>query len=490
MSRRHCRSSYSCDRGSDHSHDFRSSHSRDCGSGYSRDSGRAGHGGVDRQAPAVRSRPWPLLQGAALAVMLLASSVSTAQDLLIRNATVHTATAQGTLQGADVLVRNGRIAAVGTGLDAGAAPVVDAGGLPLTPTLFGGITGIGIEEVSGESATTDGRLALGENAHDMRVRPEFDVTLAYNPDSLLVPVARVEGIGFTLLAAGSASGGSIIGGQGAVMRLDGGDEPAGPRLLFIDLGSRAANLTGGSRAAQWMLLDQLVDEAAGRIPADSGAALLTPAGRATLQRHLRGERPLVVAVERAADIRQLLRWSKRQNVRVAIRGGGEAWRVARELAAAQVPVFVDPLDNLPANFDRIHASERNAALLRAAGVEVGFTQAGDAAHNARKLRQLAGNAVAHGLPWDAALAGLTRVPARTFGVDGELGAIAPGLRADLVLWDGDPLDVASLAREVWFDGRAIDMRSRQTGLRDRYLGPEPDATRGELPRAYPAAGAR
>ena len=135
-------------------------------------------------------------------------------------------------------------------------------------------------------------------------------------------------------------------------------------------------------------------------------------------------------------------------------------------------------------------AEQYALRLREAGVEVGFTQAGDASHNARKLRQLAGNAVAHGMPWDDALAGLTRVPARTFGVDGETGAVAPGLRADLVLWDGDPLDVASLATRVWFDGRAIDMRSRQTELRDRYLRHEPDAARGELPRAYPADGAR
>ena len=484
------RSSYSCDRSHhDHHRNDRSDrHDRHDRQGRLDREGRSGGKRVGFARG--RSQPWLLLQAGLVVGLLVACAAASAQDLLIRNATVHTATARGTLQGADVLVRNGRIAAVGTGLDGGGATVVEAAGKPLTPTLFGGITGIGIEEVSGESATTDGRLALGENAHDMTVRPEFDVTLAYNPDSLLVPVARVEGIGFTLLAAGTGSGGSIIGGQGAVMRLDGSDEPAGPKLLFIDLGSRAANLTGGSRAAQWMLLDQLVDEARGRIAPDSSAALLTPAGRATLQRHLGAGRPLVVGVERAADIRQLLRWSKKHGVRIAIRGGGEAWRVARELAEARVPVFVDPLDNLPANFDRIHASERNAALLRAAGVEVGFTQAGDASHNARKLRQLAGNAVAHGLPWDAALAGLTRVPAQTFGVDGETGAIAPGLRADLVLWDGDPLDVASLASQVWFDGRAIDMRSRQTELRDRYLRAEPDAARGELPRAYPAAGTR
>src|SRR5690606_8562506 len=155
--------------------------------------------------------------------------------------------------------------------------------------------------------------------------------------------------------------------------------------------------------------------------------------------------------------------------------------------AAKVPVFVDPLANLPGDFDQLGATMENAARLRAAGVEVGFSQAGDASHNARKVRQLAGNAVANGLSWEDALAGLTRVPAEVFGVASSLGTIAPGMRADLVLWDGDPLDVASLARQVWFDGRAIPMRSRQTELRDRYLRQLPDAERGDLPRAYPAA---
>ncbi len=365
--------------------------------------------------------------------------------------------------------------------------MVEAQGQPLTPALFGGISGIGIEEVSGEAATTDASLALGENAKDMMVRPEFDVTLAYNPDSLLVPVTRVEGIGFTLLAANATAGGSIIGGQGAVVRLDGGDAGDAPKLLFLQLGGgSAARLTGNTRAAQWMVLDQLIDELRGRIPQGSDMAMLTPAGRTALTRYVYGGGRVVVGVHRAADIRQLLRWSARHGVRIAISGGAEAWKVAGELAAADVPVFVDPLANLPGDFDQLGATMENAARLRAAGVAVGFTQAGDASHNARKVRQLAGNAVAHGLPWEDALAGLTRVPAQAFGVGDRIGSIAPGMRADLVLWDGDPLDVASLAQQVWFDGRAIPMRSRQTELRDRYLRTQPDRERGELPRAYPA----
>jgi len=406
------------------------------------------------------------------------SAQAFAQDVLIRNATVHTATAQGTLKNTDVLVRNGRISAVGAHLAAGNATVVEANGRELTPALFGGITDIGLEEVSGESSTVDSTQALGEK-QDPAVRPEFDVTLAYNPASVLVPVARVEGIGWTMLAAGSTEGGSIIGGQGGVVRMDGSLDSVGPRALFVSLGSGASPLTGNTRAAQWMVLDQLVAEARGRMSADSKFALLTPMGRAALAKFLDRKGLIVVNINRAADIQQLLRWAKRNNVRVAITGAVEAWKVADELAAAKVPVFVDTLADLPGDFDQLGATLENAARLRAAGVQVAIQSAGS--HHARKVRQMAGNAVANGLPWEDGLAALTRVPAEAFGVAGEFGTIAPGKRADLVLWDGDPLDVTALAQQVWLDGRAMPMRSRQTELRDRYL-----RAQGTLPRAYPA----
>ena len=218
----------------------------------------------------------------------------------------------------------------------------------------------------------------------------------------------------------------------------------------------------------------------GRIAPNSQFALLTPAGRTTLAKYFGGGGRVVVRIQRAADIVRLLRWSKQRGVDVAIVGAAEGWKVAPQLAAAGVPVFVDALANLPADFDAIGATMENAARLHAAGVRVSFSQAGDASHNARKIRQLAGNAVANGLPWEAALAGLTSVPAAAAGVAGELGTIAIGQRADLVLWSGDPLDVANVAQQVWMDGRAIPMRSRQTELRDRYLHAETG-----LPRAYP-----
>jgi hypothetical protein len=409
-----------------------------------------------------------LLAGACVATSVFA------QDLLIRNATVHTAAARGSLEHSDVLVQGGVIRAVGPGLSAPAGvAVVEAAGRPLTPALFGGITDIGIEEVSGESATVDSTLKLD----DQPLRPEFDVTLAFNPDSVLIPVARLDGIGFTLL--GANTGGGFIAGQGGVVRLDGSADPVGPQALFIRLGASGAELTGTSRAAQWMLLEQMVSEARGRVPADSPHALLTPAGRATLARYLAGQGRIVVQVDRAADIRQLLRWAGREKVKIAIAGGAEAWRLAPQLAQAGVPVFVDGLGNLPTSFDQLGATLQNAARLQAAGVPVSFAQRDDASHNARKMRQLAGNAVANGLPWGDGLAGLTRVPAQALGVGDRLGTIEPGKLADLVLWEGDPLDVGHYAEQVWLGGRAMPMRSRQTELRDRYQAPA-----SSEPRAY------
>ncbi|WP_374604715.1 amidohydrolase family protein [Arenimonas sp.] len=414
-----------------------------------------------------------------ISVLLAAALPAAAQDLLIRDATVHTAAAAGTLKDHDVLVQGGVVRAIGPDLAAPAGvPVVEAKGRPLTPGLFGGLTGLGIEEVSGEAATVDAGLALGAMtpAHEgSSWRPEFDVDVAFNPHSAAIGVNRVEGITFTVLSPSALPGGSFVAGQGSAVLLDGRYDAAldGSRSLFIDLGSDASPLSGGSRAGQWMLLEQAVAEARA-----GNGDLLTRAGRATLARYLAGGR-VVFQVDRAADIRQVLAFAKKNGMRPVIAGGAEAWRVAAELKAADAVVLVDALANLPGSFDSLASGLDTAARLHRAGVKVGFSQRGDATHNARKQRQLAGNAVAHGLPWDAALAGLTAVPADAFGVANR-GRIAVGQAADLVLWSGDPLEVNTWAEQVWFNGIAARMSSRQTELRDRYLAPE-----GALPRAYP-----
>lgn len=388
-----------------------------------------------------------------------------AQSVLIRNATVHTAGAQGTLQGGDVLVQDGVIRAVGKDLLApNGVQVIDAKGRPLTPGLFGGITNMGVEEISLEESTVDANLQAGaESALPERLYPEFDVTLAYNPRSILIPVARVGGITFTALGPNG-----LIGGQGGVMRLqDNSDAPvAGRRLMFLGIGNPYLGQSGKSRAMQYNLIEQALDEA--RLPPAAEEKLLSGKGRAALSRATSGSR-LLVRVNREADIRQVLALAQRRGLRIAIVGGAEAWRLAPELARANVPVFVDGLQNLPSDFDQIGSRLDNAAKLHAAGVKVAMIQANDPTHNARKLRQVAGNAVAHGLPWEAGLASITSTAADALGVGDQIGRIQVGLKADLVLWSGDPLEVSSYATSMWLNGVETALVSRQTLLRDRYL---------------------
>lgn len=401
-------------------------------------------------------------------LLMLSSGASIAQTVLIRGATVHTLTDKGTLSNADVLIRDGKIHSIGTGLSADGATVVDAKGRAVTPGMFAGITNLGIQEVQAEGDTDDTTLALGAPAYEMQWRPEFDVTSAYNGRSILIPVTRIEGMTWTVLSPNLADEGSnFLAGQGAAVTLDGRQDAVldGTRSLFIDLGGTINDRSAGSRAAQWMILDQAVHEARTRLTGDK--TLMHPLGREAFARYLAGGR-VVFAVNRAADISKTLQFAKRNGIKPVIVGGAEAWIVADELAEAKVPVILDALINLPDSFDQIGARLDNAALLHKAGVKVAFTHFSES-HNARKVRQVAGNAAAHGLPKDAALAALTSNPADIFGLGTSRGHIAAGQVADVVLWSGDPLEVTSVAEQVWINGRAIEMRSRQQELRDRYF---------------------
>lgn len=416
----------------------------------------------------LRSISLPTIATLAAAVSSIAFTAN-AQDVLIRQAKVHTVAAQGTIENTDVLVRDGKIVAVAAGLAVPAgATVIEAGNRPLTPGFYAGLSSMGVIEVSGESATVDSALSFSAPAWQQQWRPEFDVTRAFNPRSVVIPVTRIEGMTWTVLSPESFDG--IIAGQGAAMTLDGRHDAVlgGSRSLFVNWSGPSA-ASGGSRAGLYMLLEQVIREV--RVPISAsgsagGQALLHPAGREVMSAYLAGGR-VVFNVDRAADIRELIAFAQLNGMKPVIHGGSEAWLVARELARAQVPVILDPLKNLPIGFNDVGARLDNAARLHRAGVRIAFSP-GDI-HNSRKIRQLAGNAVAHGLPWDAALAAVTATPAEIFGMGATRGRIAVGQVADLVLWNADPLDVIAMAQQVWIAGRAIEMSSRQTQLRDRYF---------------------
>jgi hypothetical protein len=390
---------------------------------------------------------------AALATLatLVAPATQADEALLIRNATVHTGITGAAPQAAtDVLVQGGKITALGKGLAAPAgARIVDAAGRPVTPGIFGGLTRIGLEEIGLDSGNGDHSQRLGQ------MRPEFDVSQAWNPDAPSVVVHRMNGVTFA--------------GQGAPASLA-GREALAPRALFIDLGGDANDLSGGSRAAQFMLLRQAIVEArAPNLVMVHDERLLSPSGRQVLLEFLKGAGPIVFDVDRAVDIRRAVEFAQQEKMRVVIRGGAEAWRLAPELAAARVPVLIDPLENLPSSFDAVGATMYNAARLHAAGVTVGVSMRSADIDDAGKIRQAAGNAVAHGLPWGAGFAAITRVPAEIFGVADRFGTLAPGRPADLVMWSGDPLEVSSVADLVVVDGQVQSGVSRHTLLRDRYL---------------------
>ena len=418
----------------------------------------------------MKRRPRIVFPSLLLIAGLLAPAVLQAQALFVNDATVHTMGPQATLQRADVLVRDGLVKAVGLQLPVPAdATVIEAEGRPLTPGFFAGISQLGLIEISLEDAKPDSALVLDG------LRPEFDVSRAYNPWSSAIPVTRIEGFTWTVLGAHRA--GSLIGGQGRAVALDGGyDSFLGKPLLFFDLGADASAQNAGSRATQWMLLEQAMHETATQEAQWVPHALLTLEGRKALQPFRNGG-ITVFDVDRASDILQVLEFSARHSLKPVISGAAEAWLVADRLAEAGVPVLIDSLENLPGSFDHLGARLDSAAILHAAGVTIGFS--GGETHNARKARQLAGNAVANGLPYEAGLAAMALNPALIFELGDDIGTIASGSRADLVLWSDDPLEVTSAAEQVVMGGRLVPMVSRQTRLRDRYLQQNPG-----LPRAY------
>jgi amidohydrolase family protein len=410
-----------------------------------------------------------LVLGSSQAAEAADSGGALSRPVLIRDATLHTMSTAGTLEHTDLLIKDGKIEEIGHGISAPTgAEVIDAGGRPVTPGLFGGLGHLGIEEIGIEPTVDDYSLKLGA------LRPEFDVSPAFNPDSVVLGVGRLGGMTFAMLApsaeaGGKGASGTIIAGQGSVARLDGTLVPAA-HALFVDLGGDASALSGGSRAAQLMLLQQAFTEV--RSPKSflqGDIRVLTPGGRQALQTYMDASAPIVFDVDRASDIRQVIALAQREKLRVVVKGGTEAWRVGAELAAAKIPVVLNPLDDLPLSFDAVGATLENAARLQKAGVKIAFSFDDPAPHNLRRLRQAAGIAVAHGLPWDAGLAALTRNPAEIFGVGATNGSLERGHPADLVLWSGDPLEVTTLADRVFIQGQAQVMRSRQTQLRDRYL---------------------
>lgn len=406
-----------------------------------------------------------------LSALLLALALATpaaAETVLIRDGRVVTNTGAGIIENGDVLIVDGRISAVGANVAAPrGARVIEARGAYVTPGAFAAMSEIGLSEISGSGAPNDADI------EGTLIGAAADAGRAFDPGVTAVAVTRMEGVTRAAIAPSETT--SLFGGRGALVGLGGDDDVFRERaFMVVELGETGATRIGTSRAALWPAFEAALRDAReypGRYRSGQGGAVLNELDAAALQPFARGQGLFLVHMESAADIRRLIRF-KRANpgMRFAIHGGAEAWQVAAELARADIPVIVDPLSNLPDRFERLSARLDNAALLRAAGVRIAIApQPGTVdAHQARLALQLAGNAVANGLAWDDAFAAVTSGPADIFGVGSQLGRLERNYIADVVIWDGDPLEVQSAPTAVFIAGAEQPLVSRQTRLRDRY----------------------
>ena len=412
-----------------------------------------------------------------------------AQSVAITNAKLVIGDGSAPIEGGTVIVRDGRVVAAGrsVAVPAGTA-TVDAGGRWVTPGIVAGFTRMGIVESDGVEETND-TAARGSPFH-----AAIDIAPAVNPATSSIPLNRAEGITRAIVAPDTD--GSIFAGLGAVIDLGTDRSPiTKPRAFqFMEYGGGGSR-RGNSRPAMIAVfrnaLAQVKDYV--RAPAaysDQGKdALLTRADAAALVPVASGAMPLLVHVERASDMLALIDLKRDYPaLKLVFVGAAEGWLVANQIAAARIPVIASALTDLPASFDQLGATQSNVGRLKAAGVLVGIgTINDDEARQARLEKQYAGNLVAltkvpgaTGLDWNAAFAAISSMPAEAIGMGDEIGSLRAGRRGDVVIWDGDPLELGSAVAAVYIDGVKQPLRTRQDALRERYRVPQ----EGTLPKAY------
>jgi imidazolonepropionase-like amidohydrolase len=429
-------------------------------------------------------------RAALLLATLLASPVA-AQTVAITGGTVAIGDGSAPIPNGTVVFRDGRVVAAGQGVAVPAgATVVDATGKWVAAGMVAGFTDMGLVDAAGVNESNDASASRSDFAAGL------DVGTAINPNALAIQNERLGGVTRAIVSP-RAGGGSIFAGQGAIIDLGADPDPITRARAFqyVELGEDGARLAGGSRPAAYAMLRDLLAQTVdyGRNPTGFyGRGHDSPLKRADAQALLavlNGETRLLVHAERASDIRTVLGLKTTYpNIKLVLLGAAEGWMVAREIAAARVPVIAAALADLPASFEQLAATESNVGRLRAAGVEVGISTVGaNDAPGEHVLAQFAGNLVAitkvpghKGLNWGEAFRTVTAAPAAAMGMEDEIGSLRPGRRADVVIWDGDPLELSSAPTAIWIDGQAQPMESRQTRLRDRYLQPED----GALPKAY------
>lgn len=412
-----------------------------------------------------------------LAVWFCVTALS-AQAIAVRGGTVHTL-AGPDIEGGTVVIENGLISAVGTNVVVPAgAQVIDAGGLHVYPGLFDAMSSLGLTEVGAVDVTND-YMELGD------YNPHLLAMTAVHPASEHIPVARANGITHAVAAPRARSGG--IGGQGSLIHLDGWTveemviEPSvGMVLSWPNLQTRRFDYSTyrmsqrSFREAQEQYeesIDQLRSwiEGARQYQAalDAGIDVERDLKLEALVKVTEGKLPFLVEANSERQIKDAIDFASDNDVRVVILGGGEAWKVAERLAQENVPVILGPTQSLPQEedwgYDQVYATP---GQLYAAGVKFCFASFNSSA--SRNLPYEAANAVGYGLPKEEALRALTINSAEILGVGDRLGTIEPGKIANLVVTDGDPLEIRTQFLHLVVNGLISSTDNKHKALYEKY----------------------
>lgn len=381
--------------------------------------------------------------------------------------TVHPVVGE-TIEEGIVLFQGGRILAVGDDLPIpGGARIVDVTGKHVYPGMIALNTALGISEIDAVAATQDTR-EIGGN------QPDVGVAEVLHADSAHFAVTLAGGVTRTQTAP---QGGGPMRGQSAVLRMAGETSrdllQVADDMLHVGF-PRVANRAKEKdvpEAAEAMV--ELLDAARdyGRLLTEAETAGVAPPVHdprlAALVPYVRGEKRVALHADNAQTILFALRFAREQELDAVLYGAREAWKVAPVIAESGVPVVVGPVLGLPrSGFDPYDAVYANAAVLYRAGVPVAIQSADTM--NPRNLADHAAMAAAFGLPREVALRSITIDAARVLGLERELGGLASGMIADVIVTTGDLLEITSDVEYVFVDGRQADLENRQTRLYERY----------------------
>ena len=419
----------------------------------------------------------PLILSLGLATTLLTAQ---AASVLLKDGWIFTASGP-VLTNASVLIRDGRIQKVGSGLTDKADTVVELGGQRVFPGLIAPTTVLGLLEIDALRATRD-TTEVGEYSADV------SAWIAVNPDSELIPVARANGYTHAQVVP---SGGTVSGFSGLI-QLDGWtiedltiEKAVALHLRWpgfgLDTTPRPPGKDSGpsledqvrDRDRKLREIDAFFTEAAAYSEAKKVAKegfKIVPAWEAMLP-VVRKERPLWIHVNEARGIRSAAEWSVRRGFKAVIAGGRDAWREAAYLAEHRIPVAYEHVFTQPVrDTDPYDVHYSAPAVLAKAGVLLAFSEGTEqfGASNIRNIPYSAAQARAFGLPYEDAVRGLTLNAAQMLGVSDRLGSIEPGKEATLFIADGDILDLKAQVKRMWIRGREVDLSSRHTRLYEKY----------------------